>query len=301
MNQKQRQEALLLLLLLLGASSPTSATLPGFGDPALYQNASAALVGAQAFLSFSSASAQGPRGFNVTGHSAPGPEALCNCACFALDDFAYCQNTAKTTVGVSTFAYSPFSERWEGKALRYFAAGTPGDAAGRIGNSFLESAVLPDGPGGAIYLEVAYVGDVDNDAARCETEVCRSAELIRGHTTPVSCTYHTLCDAQCAGVAQYEAWRKGCGRANAPATGGGGSGGGGGGGGGASGGGGDDDSTNVAGAGVAVAGGVALTAVISYFGTVMMGQRRSANRPPPPPPHVPVDDDVELIAHKDAG
>ena len=70
--------------------------LRGFGDLQLYRNASSQLVGAQAFVSFSSASAHGPLGQSISGHAAPAPEALCNCACFALDDFAWCQNTAKT-------------------------------------------------------------------------------------------------------------------------------------------------------------------------------------------------------------
>jgi hypothetical protein len=192
---------MLLLALLVGQSG---SSLPGFGDLPLYQNASRFLVGAQAFVSFSSASAHGARGQNLTGHVSPAPEALCNCACFALPDMAYCQNTAKTTVGVSTFAYnSAFDGRWTGRALRYFAGGSPGAEAGRFYTSFLESARLPDGPGGAIYFEVAYTADVVAPGER-------SAELVRGHTGAVDCAAHALCDVQCAGVAQYEAWRKGC-------------------------------------------------------------------------------------------
>ena len=81
----------------------------------------------------------------VTGHGLVAPEALCNCACFPLDDFVYCQNTARTTVGVSTFYFSPFTQRWEAKALRYFKENSSGLAAGRAHTSFLEQAVLPDG------------------------------------------------------------------------------------------------------------------------------------------------------------
>ena len=202
----------LVLPLIVGLVSMARADpLRGFGDLQLYRNASSQLVGAQAFVSFSSASAHGPLGQSISGHAAPAPEALCNCACFALDDFAWCQNTAKTTVGVSTFSYSPFARRWEGRALRYFAEGSAGDLAGRGGNSFVETAVLPDGPGGAVYFEVAYVGDTSNDTVACGTQrPCRSAELVRGFTTAVDCAHAALCDAQCAGVAQYDEWRKNC-------------------------------------------------------------------------------------------
>ena len=90
------------ILALLGAVvSSLAAPLAGFGDMDMYRNASAHLVGAQAFVSLSDVAAHGPAGRNVTG-SGFRVEAFCNCACFALDDFAYCQNTAKTTVGVST-------------------------------------------------------------------------------------------------------------------------------------------------------------------------------------------------------
>ena len=74
-----------LMPVLLQAASP----IPGWDDLPLYQNASRYFVGAQSFISFSSASAHGPAGTNVTGHIAPAPEALCNCACFALPDLVY--------------------------------------------------------------------------------------------------------------------------------------------------------------------------------------------------------------------
>ena len=77
------------------ASGGAETGLPGFADFALYDNASRYLVGAQAFVSFSSAAAHGAAGGNVTGHGLTQPEALCNCACYALDNFAYCQNTVR--------------------------------------------------------------------------------------------------------------------------------------------------------------------------------------------------------------
>ena len=89
-------------------------------------------------------------GTNVTGHDLLAPEAFCNCACFGAENFAYCQNTAHTTVGIATYAFSPFEQRWEARALRYFRAGSPGVEAGRIATNFVEDAILPEGPGGAI-------------------------------------------------------------------------------------------------------------------------------------------------------
>jgi hypothetical protein len=188
------------------AHSLRSSALKGFDDMARYQNATTLLVGAASIVSFSSASASGPTGATINGHGLPAPEALCNCACFAADNFAYCQNTAKTTVGISTFSYDPFSERWESRALRYFAAGSPGADANRTRTNFLERAVLPDGPGGAMFFEVAYT----DDSTEADSSV-RSAELVRGATSPIDCAAASLCDRQCGGVEQYAAWRAGCG------------------------------------------------------------------------------------------
>ena len=86
----------------------------------------------------------------MTGHGLLAPEAFCNCACFGADNFACCQNTAHTTVGVATHACSPFQRRWEARALRHFRGGSPGILDGRVGTNFLEDAILPEGPGGAI-------------------------------------------------------------------------------------------------------------------------------------------------------
>ena len=203
------------MLLLIGLLSSSASPLPGFDDLALYQNVTTRFVGAQAFVSFSSASAHGPHGSSVSGHTAPAPEALCNCACFALPDLVYCQNTAKTTVGISTFAFgsvSGASSGWTGRALRYFADGSAGAVAGRFYTSFLEAAVLPEGPGGPIYFEVAYTADTTASSASGlrGDQPTRSAEVVRGYTGPVDCAAAPLCNTQCAGVAQYETWRQGC-------------------------------------------------------------------------------------------
>ena len=200
-----------MLALLLHAAPSLHAAPAGFADRALYQNASALFVGAQAIESFSSASVHGPSGGSIKGHGLPAPEALCNCACYAEDNFAYCRNTAKTTVGVSTFAWNPFSSgggRWEGRALRYFTAGSAGIQDGRVATNFLEQAVLPSGPGGPVFFEVAYTGDVAADEAASTPP--RSAEMVRGFTGAVSCDAAPLCDAQCAGYLQYADWRAGC-------------------------------------------------------------------------------------------
>ena len=144
-------------------------------------------------------------------------------------------------MGIATFAFNGLPSldgRWHGRALRYFSAGSAGAAAGRLGTNFLERALLPDGPGGALLFEVAYTSDVTADrtagkergtgtaagsvasavigggegagTSGQQQEQRRSVELVRGLTTPVSCAAAPLCDVQCAGVAQYEAWRDGC-------------------------------------------------------------------------------------------
>ena len=198
----------LVIALAAAAASPAPA---GFDDLELYANASKHFVGAQRFLSFSSASAHGSDGQVVDGHGLPAPEAFCACACHGQDNFVYCQNTAKTTVGISTFWLESVDGldkevRWRGRGLRYFSAGSEGSKSGRTRTSFTETARLPDGPGGAIFFEVAYM----NDDYTSTSPHSRSAELVRGRTAPVSCDAHALCDQQCSGVAQYEAWRKGC-------------------------------------------------------------------------------------------
>lgn len=166
----------------------------------------------------------GPAGQNTTGHGLLAPEALCNCGCHPLANFVYCQNTAATTVGVSTFALDPSSAavaatvgggagggagRWVSKALRYFRDGSPGQLAGRDATSFFENAVLPDGPGGAMYFEVAYLSDTAPPAVPGAAPA-RSAEIVRGVTSEVRCDAAPLCDAQCAGEPQYAAWKARC-------------------------------------------------------------------------------------------
>ena len=202
-----------LVLVIALAAVAASHAPAGFDDLELYVNASRRFVGAQKFLSFSSASAHGPNGQVVDGHGLPAPEAFCACACHGIENFVYCQSTAKTTVGISTFwlesvdAPDRDQVRWRGRGLRYFGAGSQGSKSGRTRTSFTETARLPDGPGGSIFFEVAYMNDDDASTSPHS----RSAELVRGRTAPVSCDAHALCDRQCSGVAQYEAWRRDCG------------------------------------------------------------------------------------------
>lgn len=181
-----------------------SYSYPGFDDLARYKNASLFLVGAFQIETFSSASAAGPDGANVHGHGLPAPEALCHCSCDALANMAYCRDTAKTTVGVATFYWDAFDDRWAGRSLRYFADGTAGAEAGRRRTSFLSRSVLPDGPGGPMLFDVAYAEDQTADAS------ARSAEVVRGSTTSADCAAAPLCDKQCAGVPQYVAWKARC-------------------------------------------------------------------------------------------
>jgi hypothetical protein len=196
-------------LVCLAAATEATPLPAGYDDLALYMNASAQLVGAHSIDSFSSASAHGPTGSVVTGHGLPAPEAICNCACYAQSNFAYCQNTARTTVGVSTYAYNGLAARWEAHNLRYFAYGSAGAATGRNGTTFLEQSVLPDGPGGRVLFDIMYVGDT-TEAAYGGGGLSRSAEVVRGYTSGVSCGAAPLCNTQCEGVEMYEVWRAKC-------------------------------------------------------------------------------------------
>ena len=155
----------------------------------LYSNATEMLVGAMRIESFSSARANGPIGENVTGHGLiAGGEAICNCACYAADDFTFCRNTAKTTVGVATYAYDPQLRRWEARGLRFFRAGSPGaERQGRGRTSFVAEGVLPRGPGGPMRFYSTYVGDVVADGDG------RSAEIVRARTSGVACEAAPLC------------------------------------------------------------------------------------------------------------
>ena len=121
-------------------------------------------------------------------------------------EFRLLPEQAKTTVGISTFALDGLSSppRWEASALRFFAAGTPGEHEGRNRTSFVERGRLPNGPGGPVYFDVSYVNDKAEDGS------ARSAEVVRGRTGAVSCSAAPLCDQQCAGAAQYAKWRSGC-------------------------------------------------------------------------------------------
>eukprot|EP01051_Picozoa_sp_SAG22_P001505 SAG22_NODE_60_length_23423_cov_8.445250_9_plen_276_part_00 len=177
----------------------------GFNDLALYADASSALVGAHEMVSFSSASTTllGPTGNPLAGHGLPEPEALCNCECQSASDFVYCYHTAKTTAGVSTFAFDPVDRRWVGEALRFLLPGSPGEDAGRGATAYVHRAVLPDGPGGDMLFTVSYVGDSDGTAGGGH----HAATIVRGRTAPPSCSAAPLCDVQCSGSVQYERWR----------------------------------------------------------------------------------------------
>lgn len=199
---------LVALALAATAVAATDVGRLGYDDMARYANASTFFVGAQAIVSFSSASAHGPAARKISGHGLPAPEALCNCACHGADNFVYCANTAKTTVGVSTYAFDGFSSRWEATALRYFAAGSEGATAGRTPTTFAERAVLPDGPGGAMYFTVSYLSDSSRDGG----ESSRAVEIVRGRTAGVRCEDAPLCDKQCQGEEMYAQWRAGCAR-----------------------------------------------------------------------------------------
>ena len=189
-------------LLLERAEPPALLEEPGRAD---YANVTARLVGAMRIESFSSASASGPHGERVVGRGLmAGGEAICNCACWAADDFAFCRNTAKTTVGVATYAYDPALRRWEARGLRYFGAGSPGLEAGRRATNFVADGVLPRGPGGPLRFYSTYVSDTDGSGGR-------SAEIVRARTSAISCAAAPLCDVQCRDEGQYAAWKMRCG------------------------------------------------------------------------------------------
>lgn len=129
----------------------------------------------------------------------PFREALCNCGCTGEANFVACWNTAKTTVGVSTFSRDPFSagKRWKTTALRIFGAGSDNINGSRKNTNFFESGDIPDGPGGQVFFEVAYLQDLE-------------PRIVRGFTGPVSCASRSLCEKQCAGQPQFESWSIKC-------------------------------------------------------------------------------------------
>lgn len=182
----------------------------GVDERTLYARASMRLVGAYSFSTFSSA--RFANDGSTVGHPLPGPEALCHCGCWAEDNFALCHNTAKTTVGISTYFFDPFLWRWSGRALRFFNHNSPGKISGRQRTNFLSNAVLPDGPGGRMIFDSTYLSDVDPTApaAAVASGAARAAEVVRAATAAVSCNAAALCDVQCAGSAQYLAWKAAC-------------------------------------------------------------------------------------------
>ena len=56
-----------------------------------------------------------------------------------------------------------------------------------------------DGPGGQLFFEVAYLEDT-------------SPTIVRGFTAPIQCSTRGLCERQCIGKAQFEAWSARCNR-----------------------------------------------------------------------------------------
>ena len=197
---------LTLAAILLGGVHSAPSPLRGIGDYTLYEAASSRLVGVLPFTSFSSARFAND---SVVGHGLPGPEAMCHCSCYAEGNFAYCYNTAKTTVGVATYWFDPFTWQWESRALRYFGPNLVSrENAPRVATNFLARAVLPDGPGGRMVFDSTYTSDVD--AAAAAGMAARGVEVVRAAADGVSCSAHGLCDVQCAGVAQYTAWRARC-------------------------------------------------------------------------------------------
>ena len=198
-----------VLALAASVAAAAAPELRGVDDRDLYAMAAPRLVGAHAFTSFSVASfANGSASRQELQEL--GPEALCHCGCWGADNFVACHNTAKTTVGISTFWFDPWDWRWKGRALRYFGAGSPGYEAGRQATSFLATATLPAGPGGSMVFDVAYANDL-------APPVGRSASIVRGRTGAASCGAAALCDLQCDGAPQYSVWRAAC-RGDKPAT-----------------------------------------------------------------------------------
>ena len=105
------------VLALAASVAAASPELRGVDDRDLYDLAAARLVGAHEFTSFSVARfANGNASRQELAEL--GPEALCHCGCWGADNFVACHNTAKTTVGISTFWFDPWDWRWKGRALR---------------------------------------------------------------------------------------------------------------------------------------------------------------------------------------
>ena len=183
--------AALLSLLLMLSRTPHAALAAGQLQPglALYSQACSKLVGAQRIESFSSARASGPEGEQVVGRNLPsGGEAICNCACWSAAEFAYCSNTAKTTVGVATFAVDESLGRWETRGLRYFRAGSPGFLAGRSSTSFVADGVLPKGPGGpVIFCMRTQVEQAVCVCTRARVHARKGACLMTESYLPVQC------------------------------------------------------------------------------------------------------------------
>jgi hypothetical protein len=96
----------------IGESRKLTNLPPGFNSRNTYESVAQKFVGSQQILSFSHVSASAS---STDGISA---EALCNCECNATANFVACFNTAKTTVGVSTFSVDPYTRRWTASALR---------------------------------------------------------------------------------------------------------------------------------------------------------------------------------------
>ena len=197
-----------VLALAASVAAAASPELRGVDDRDLYAMAAPRLVGAHAFTSFSVARfANGSASRQELAEL--GPEALCHCGCWGAANFVACHNTAKSTVGISTFWFDPWDWRWKGRALRYFVAGSPGYEAGRQATSFLATAVLPAGPGGSMVFDVAYANDL-------APPLGRSASIVRGRTGAASCSAAPLCDVQCDGAPQYGLWRAACRDTTAP-------------------------------------------------------------------------------------
>jgi len=65
-------------------------------------------------------------------------------------------------------------------------------------------------PGGRAFFDIAYEGDMA-EAEEDASGQSRSVEVVRGYTSDgVQCEAAPLCNAQCAGVQMYEAWRAKC-------------------------------------------------------------------------------------------
>jgi hypothetical protein len=165
--------------------------LPGFDNVELYKQQASKFVGSQEIISLSKID-------EVNSSSGlTSREALCNCQCSGEANFVSCINTARTTDGVSIFSLDPFSSRWQTTALRIFGASSENSNGSRKNTNFFEHGELPDGPGGQIFFEVAYLQDTE-------------PRIVRGYTGPVSCASRDLCEQQCAGKSQFESWSMRC-------------------------------------------------------------------------------------------